>query len=203
MIESMEAGRVGENNNMKLEIGGVLERLIAQQERALQNAQHRIAVALAQDNLAMLREVRMRLLVDKGLIGMIQSGSVRSAVSDVMSDFEHRVQSTFESVDRITDKLIACYAEEEELQAACDKSKEVGDTYMRKMFGGKKAANAYSEALEFSMRRSEKLAYALALRKEVADKRSALNEGQRNVLALVEEFLQKGMAKQHVVPAEQ
>ncbi|WP_148039415.1 hypothetical protein [Acidithiobacillus sulfuriphilus] len=88
---------------------------------------------------------------------------------------------------------ILLFHEDEELQVIHQQLVALGDGHMRRMFGGRKAAKAFSEAAEKAAQRASNLERILQLRKEIGEKKAALRDGQQKVLALIEEFIGRGM----------
>jgi len=179
------------NSEASWEAGRVLNKLVAEQERQLDNAQHRIVVELTSDRLDLLRDIKRRITVDRAMMRVIPSQAAREAVDEVFRDFEERIQVTLSAMDEHTQKLIAAYADMEEHEEAYNHLKQSGKDYQAKWFGKKAAAREFELAAEKAMAKADAMERVLKLRHELHRKVKSLQQGQERILSLIEEFIER------------
>lgn len=173
--------------------GSVLDQMVERQEQAVLNAQHRITVSLARDTLGMVRELRDRLTLDRAMLRMVPSEAAQSAVGDVTDDFERRARKILDDIDRIGDQMVAAYADEEEFAEEHERILQEAGRQSRRLMAGRRAADLYRQADEVSQRQVKSIRRVLELQRALDEKRNALHDGQSKVLALIEEFIGKGV----------
>ena len=172
-------------------MGQVLDKLVTEQERQLDNAQHRIVVELTSGRLDVLRDLQRRLVVDRAMMCAIPSQAARNAVDEVFRDFEARVQSSLDAMDEHNQKLISAYADMEEHEEAYEQLKRSGEEHQRRWFGKKAAAEQFRLAAEKARAMADASARVIALRQELQRKEKALQHGQERILELIEEFIER------------
>ena len=183
-----------ETGEMSLELAdGFLDKLETRLCQNIDTAQHRIVIAQAKENLAIVRELQRRLVLDHALLKLVPSQAASSAVCDVMRDFERRVVETVDAVDRLTEQLVARHADDEELEQSSQEYLKQAEIMSHRFFGRTKRATLYRLACEHAMKRSENLAEMIRLRTVIDGKKAALIDGQRNIMGLIEEFIEKGV----------
>lgn len=169
--------------------------------RDIDTAQHRVVIAQAKENLEMVRELQRRLVLDQALLRMVPSQAASSAVGDVMRDFERRVVCAVDDVDKLTEKMVSRHADDEELEQTTKQYMEQADAKNRGFFGRVRAATLYRFAGEVANQRSENLAEMIRLRNMIDSKRAGLMDGQRKIMGLIEEFIEKGIKEANPVVA--
>lgn len=172
---------------------GFLDGLEARLCRDIETAQHRVVIGQAKENLELVRELQRRLVLDKGLLRLVPSQAAASAVSDVMKDFERRVVASVDSVDKLVEQLVARYADEEELEQSKQEYQKQAEAVNRGIFGRVKAATIYRLVADVSVKRSENLLEMIRIRGVIDNKKAELMEGQRRIIGLIEEFIEKGI----------
>ena len=172
---------------------GFLNDLEARLCRDIETAQHRVVIAQAKENLELVRELQRRLVLDKALLGLVPSQAAASAVGDVMRDFERRVVASVDSVDKLAEQLVARYADDEELEQSTQEYQKQAEAVSRSFFGRIKAATLYRLVAESSAKRSENLLEMIRIRGVIDSKKAELMEGQRRIIGLIEEFIEKGV----------
>lgn len=171
---------------------GFLDGLEARLCRDIETAQHRVVIGQAKENLELVRELQRRLVLDKALLRLMSSQAAASAVGDVMRDFERRVVASIDSVDKLAEQLVARYADEEELEQSTQEYQKQAETVSRSFFGKSKAAALYRLVAESAAKRSENLLEMIRIRSVIDHKKAELMEGQRRIIGLIEEFIEKG-----------
>lgn len=184
-----------QEREMSMEKGLMLDKMIEEQERQLENAQHRLVIELASNRLATLREMQRRLLVDRSMIRFIPSNAARQALDDVFHDFETRVQGILDGMDNITQKLIAAYSDREEHEETYERTIKMAMESERRFFGKKESIQHYSKAALEAKSMAEAMDRVLQLRKEMRTKEQALQQGQGKILGLIEEFIDRYQEK--------
>lgn len=190
-----------ETGEISLELAdGFLDKLEARLCQNIETAQHRVVIAQAKENLEIVRELQRRLVLDHALLKLVPSQAVSSAVSDVMRDFERRVVESVDAVDKLAEQLVARHADDEDLEQSSQEYLKQAEIMSHRFFSRTKAASLYRLACEHAMKRSDNLAEMIRLRSVIDGKKSALIDGQRKIMALIEEFIEKGI--QLAKPAE-
>ncbi|MGK9451672.1 hypothetical protein ACSSZE_10520 [Acidithiobacillus caldus] len=169
----------------------VLGAMILEQEKMLENAQHRIVVELCRSRLDLMRHIDQRLTVDRAMICAIPSVAVVQALSDVFRDYEERLQNIFREMDKDTEQLVAAYADKEEFETAYQKIVQRAELEKRKWFGQRKAAALFEEAAKAAAANVEACERILALRKRLLIHENGLRQGQKKILSLIEEFIER------------
>lgn len=172
---------------------GFLDSLETSLCHSIDTAQHRVVITQAKENLEIVRELQRRLVLDHALLRLVPSQAAASAVGDVMRDFERRVVDSVEAVDRLAEQLVSRYADDEELEQSSQEYLKQAETLSRGFFGRIKSASLYRLAGEHAMRRSANLAEMIRIRSVIDGKRAALIDGQRKIMGLIEEFIEKGL----------
>lgn len=154
-----------ETGGVSLEVAdGFLNDLESRLCRDIDNAQHRVVIAQAKENLELVRELQRRLVLDHALLRLVPSQAASSAVGDVMRDFERRVVNAIDEVDRLTEQLVSRHADDEELEQSSRDYLQQAETLSRGIFGRFKAASWYRMAGEHTNRRSDNLAEMIRIR---------------------------------------
>ena len=183
-----------DTGGMSLELAdGFLDKLEARLCHNIETAQHRVVIAQAKENLDMVRELQRRLVLDNALLKLIPSQATSSAISDVMRDFERRVVESVDAVDKLAEQLVARHADDEELEQSSEEYLKQAEMMSNRFFGRTKAASLYRLACEQAMKRSDNLAEMTRLRSVIDGRKATLMEGQRRIIGLIEEFIEKGM----------
>lgn len=184
-----------EKSGVTMETGHLLDKLIAEQERQLDNAQHRLVVELANSRIGILRDMQRRILIDRSLIKIIPSTAARDALDDVFHDFEVRVKGILDGLDELTKKLIVAYSDREEHEEAYERTNKEAAEAERRMFGRKAALMHYKDAAEHAKAMAEAMDRVLLLRKEMQSKEQSLKQGQEKIMGLIEEFIDRYQGK--------
>lgn len=184
-----------DQSGVTMESGQNLDKLIVEQEKQLENAQHRLVVELASSRLGILREMQRRLLVDRSLMRVIPSTAAKSALDDVFHDFDVRVKNILDSLDDLTQKLIVAYSDREEHEEAYERAIKEAMHTESKWFRRGVAAKYYQSAAESAKAMADAMDRVLQLRKEMLSKEQALKQGQEKILGLIEEFIDRYQEK--------
>lgn len=183
LVRGSDRGMVMEKN--------VIGAMITEQEKLLENAQHRIVVELCSSRLNLMRHIEQRLTVDRAMICAIPSGAVVQALDDVFREYENRLQNIFREMDKDTEQLVAAYADKEEFELAYQESVQRAELARKKWFGQKKAAVLFEEAAKVAVANVEACERILALRKRLLNHENSLRQGQEKILSLIEEFIER------------
>lgn len=187
-----------QEDGMTMETGNMLAKLIEEQEKQLENAQHRLVIELVNNRLGVLREIQRRVIIDCSMISSIPSVAARSAIVDVFHNFELRVQESMGQMDDVTQKIIAAYSDREEAEEQYELIMKSAMEAERRFFGKKEAATQYSKAAMAARSMADAADRILHLRKSMQAKEDSLKQGQERIMGLIEEFIDRYQEKRTV-----
>lgn len=184
-----------QEDGMTMETGNMLGKMIEEQERQLDSAQHRLVIELVNNRLDVLREMQRRVLVDCSMISSIPSVAARSALVDVFHSFELRVQESMAQMDDVTQKIIAAYSDREEYEDQYERCIKSAMDAEHRFFGRREAATQYSKAAMAAKSMADAADRILQLRKTMKSKEDSLKNGQERIMGLIEEFIDRYQEK--------
>ena len=168
-----------------------IQDLIQRHEGIVDNAQHRVVKELSVSMLEMLHDVDHRLLINKSMVGSLDSMAMRGAIREIMDYFDERLCRIVGEVDAKVQQLIGAYADMEEYTALSESRRAEAQALSRSFFGRTKALRAMEEAVDASQRVEKAAEQIVQLRQEITARERSIRAGQQRILAMVEEVMAK------------